>query len=312
MLCIVIQREENKRKIHRPRPTFPHSSPSLSQLQPFGRDQWKTACQQSSGYTVHTVPFPPNSKLRLCNSINWGEQKFTFYCQYQPTGLSAWHKIVTESINTNTHTWYICTYQCIHTPQRVRWSFSEGQIEDLDLSHRLRTTHSIHSSVKHNFVFSRKVCVIIATFLGVNEKFQLSTSRYGRCTIKEAGTRTQRHKWKKTLLESSEVHLHFVYIKLQIFVAEMHRKPWVKALRINYNILFLLGGPWLVASLQWNTGQMMALWLGVCRVFQLWISACDLRRRELLIVFQCTYTKIHTHSGHTDIPRFHPVDPDWY
>lgn len=44
-------------EIHRPCPTFHHSS--RSQLQSFWGDQWKTACQQSSGYTVHPVLFPP-------------------------------------------------------------------------------------------------------------------------------------------------------------------------------------------------------------------------------------------------------------
>lgn len=87
----------------------PQFSFSLSQLQSFGRDQWKTACQQSSGYTVHPVLFPPNSKLLpTSNAVNGGEQKFRFYCGYQLTGLTQ---------NSN---W---THQQLHTG--MNWSFSE-------------------------------------------------------------------------------------------------------------------------------------------------------------------------------------------
>lgn len=42
-------------------------SPSLSLL---GGISEKTARQQSSGYAVHPEPFPPNSKLPLCNTVD--------------------------------------------------------------------------------------------------------------------------------------------------------------------------------------------------------------------------------------------------
>lgn len=42
-----------------PCPTFHHSSPS--QLQSFGKDQWKAACQQSLGYIVYPALYSPNS-----------------------------------------------------------------------------------------------------------------------------------------------------------------------------------------------------------------------------------------------------------
>lgn len=58
---------------------------SLSHFWSSGKDQWKKekkiVCQQSSGYTVHPVLFPPNSKLPLWNADSRGGAEIHFTLQ---------------------------------------------------------------------------------------------------------------------------------------------------------------------------------------------------------------------------------------
>lgn len=90
---------------HRPCPTFPYSSPSLSPISGLlGRisekkekRNKKVVCQQSSGYTVHPVLFPPNSKLPLWNADSRGGAEIHFTLQGKIH--SAWiHKQVRMQI----------------------------------------------------------------------------------------------------------------------------------------------------------------------------------------------------------------------
>lgn len=57
------------------------------------------------------------------------------------------------------------------------------------------TPITFRTEMQLEFLFLQKgVCrYITITILGVNARFQLSTSRYERCTIKEAGSHTLRH-----------------------------------------------------------------------------------------------------------------------
>lgn len=78
------ERESMRDPSHRPCPTFPYSSPSLSPISGLlGRisekkQKKKAVCQQSSGYTVHPVLFPPNSKLLLWNADSGGGAEIHF------------------------------------------------------------------------------------------------------------------------------------------------------------------------------------------------------------------------------------------
>lgn len=98
--------------------------------------------------------FPPNSKLPLCDNINGGEQKSTFYCTYYSTGLAAWHKIATVSI-TN----YINTY--------INCPFSEGKVKNTAL-------HQLFSSTEVNFLQKGR----FSNILWVNERSELSTLQF--------------------------------------------------------------------------------------------------------------------------------------
>lgn len=99
------ERESMRDPSHRPCPTFPYSSPSLSL--PFlvfwersvkkRKKKKKVVCQQSSGYTVHPVLFPPNSKLPLWNADSRGGAEIHFTLQGKIH--SAWiHKQVRMQI----------------------------------------------------------------------------------------------------------------------------------------------------------------------------------------------------------------------
>lgn len=77
---------------------------SLSHFWSSGKDQWKkekrnkkVVCQQSSGYTVHPVLFPPNSKLPLWYADSRGGAEIHFTLQGKIH--SAWiHKQVRMQI----------------------------------------------------------------------------------------------------------------------------------------------------------------------------------------------------------------------
>lgn len=99
------ERESMRDPSHRPCPTFPYSSPSLSL--PFlvfwersvkkRKKKKKIVCQQSSGYTVHPVLFLPNSKLPLWNADSRGGAEIHFTLQGKIH--SAWiHKQVRMQI----------------------------------------------------------------------------------------------------------------------------------------------------------------------------------------------------------------------
>lgn len=77
ILRIVNQRAARKRGIHRPCPTFHHSSPS--HLQSFGKILWKAARQQSLVY-VYSALYPLIQ--RVPNTTNVKGQKFTLNCRY--------------------------------------------------------------------------------------------------------------------------------------------------------------------------------------------------------------------------------------